>query len=266
MSGKRYLRTEYDLGEERIIVKTYSAGMLGNHASRKPKETATSEKVKRHNRKKAVFNLMLLLKLNFIKGDWNITLTYQKGLRPTKENAKKIVQKFFRDLRRWCERNGRTARYIWVTHIGKKGGIHHHVILNQGIPFDVICDLWKYGAVSVGHPLYPDKDYRQLAAYLLDDTKNGDCPSAHEKGERLYNASRNLKRAEPKRKWINTGKWKKNPKEPKGWSLDKDSLINGVDLFGFPYQFYIIRKNTERRDKHGRSLSDKGAGHGSIQT
>lgn len=242
MSRKRkYLRTTYDLGDEKIIFKSHSGGMFGNHRSRAGKSKTTSAKVEKHNRDMAELKLLILLKLNFIRGDYNLVLTYQEGLRPDPQNAKKIVQKFFRDLKAWCSKSGIACKYIWTTHIGKRGGIHHHVVLNQRIPYAVICNIWKYGSVQTKGTLYPNKDYRGLAHYLVNDDKNGDCPSAHAKGERRFNASRNLKRVEPKREWITAGRWRNNPVAPKGWIVDTDTVKNGIDLYGFPYQSYHIK-------------------------
>lgn len=237
--SKKYLKTTYDLGREKIIIKTYSAAMYDNHNSRKVRNGQTSDSCEKHNRKLSAFRLLLLLKANFFAGDWNIVLTYQRGLRPSTEESKKAVAGFMRQLRKWCGQNHRELKYIWTTHIGERGGIHHHVILPKCIPYDVLANAWKFGFVRVGHPLYAGRDYEGLALYLLNDEKNGDCPSAHAKGERRYNASKNLIRPQPQREWVDAGKWRANPKPPKGWRIVGE-VTNDKDIFGYPYQKYTI--------------------------
>ena len=242
----RYLKTRYDLPcGEIIITKTYSGGMFGDHRKRAAKTQESAVKVEKHNERKAIFNLYLLLCANFHKGDHNMTLTYRRGLRPKPEDSKKIVSDFFKRLRKWCKQQNRDCRYIWVTHIGSKGGIHHHIVLPKWIPYDVLCDLWQCGNVSVGHPLYGNNDYMGLAEYLIQGTK-GETPY-HVKGGRRYNPSKNLKRIEPQREWVQAKAWRINPKPPKGWMLKPDSLINDVDIWGYPYQRYTLIKIQQRR-------------------
>lgn len=239
--SKKYLETTYDLGCEKIIIKSYSGGMLGDHRKRSAKTQETSAKVERHNLKKAIFNLFLLLCANFHRGDWNITLTYRRELRPDPETSKGLVAAFLKKLRTWCRKQNRTLRYIWVTHIGKRGGIHHHLILPKWIPYDVLCNFWPCGNVKPGHPLYGNNDYMGLAEYLIKGTE-GEKLSYHTKGGRRYTPSKNLKRIEPRRRWISAGKWRRYPKPPKGWSIRRDSLYNGDDIWGYPYQTYRLVK------------------------
>ena len=238
--SKKYLKTVYDLGGEKMIFKTCSGGMFGDHRSRSAKSQESKAAVEKHNLKKTIFNLFLLLCANFNTGDWNITLTYAKGLRPTPEMSKDIVADFFKKLKAWCKKQNRPCRYIWLTHIGSRGGIHHHVILPKWIPYDVLCDLWKYGQVQTGHPLYGNNQYQELASYLIRGTQGETL--LRTKGRRRYNPSHGLKRIEPKREWVHASKWKKEPKPPKGWMIKKDSLFNDVDIWGFPYQAYTLVK------------------------
>lgn len=243
------------IGSDKYITKSKCGGMFGNHRARAAKNKETADKVKRHNLQKSIFNLFLLICANFAKGDWHITLTYQRGLRPDISTSKKLVAKFFRKLKRWASGCNRTLRYIWVTHISPRGAIHHHVILPKWIPYDVLCDAWSAGFVKPGRPLYGNNDYMPLAKYLLTGTEGkaehseygfediDDC--YHQKCGRRYTPSKNLVRPEPQVEWIEAASWRRNPKPPKGYTLAE--LYNGEDIWGFPYQIYRLNQ-VERRE------------------
>ena len=250
-----YLKKTWIIGSDKYITKSKCGGMFGNHRARAAKNKETADKVKRHNLQKSIFNLFLLICANFAKGDWHITLTYQRGLRPDISTSKKLVAKFFRKLKRWASGCNRTLRYIWVTHISPRGAIHHHVILPKWIPYDVLCDAWSAGFVKPGRPLYGNNDYMPLAKYLLTGTEGkaehseygfediDDC--YHQKCGRRYTPSKNLVRPEPQVEWIEAASWRRNPKPPKGYTLAE--LYNGEDIWGFPYQIYRLNR-VERRE------------------
>lgn len=251
----KYLKKTWIIGNDKYITKSKCGGMFGNHRARAAKNKETADKVKRHNLQKSIFNLFLLICANFAKGDWHITLTYQRGLRPDISTSKKLVAKFFRKLKRWASGCNRTLRYIWVTHISPRGAIHHHVILPKWIPYDVLCDAWSAGFVKPGRPLYGNNDYMPLAKYLLTGTEGkaehseygfediDDC--YHQKCGRRYTPSKNLVRPEPQVEWIEVACWRRNPKPPKGYTLAE--LYNGEDIWGFPYQIYRLNR-VERRE------------------
>ena len=247
-----YLMAVTDIRNERHIVKTYSSGMINNHGmhGRAKKSAETSLKVKKHNTKMSIQNLCWLMQLNFEEGDYNLSLHYYRdGVRPSDEwQAQKNVAEFCRELKKWCKSNkpdGYKCDFLYCTHTTvASGAIHHHIILHKDIPLYVIQDIWsKWGNVSVGHSLYKDYDYYDLALYWIADPKH----EPHPKGMRAYIPSHGLKRPSTVREIMPARSWRSVPRIPKGWQLKKDSLYNGVDVYGFPYQSYTMIKTLKVR-------------------
>lgn len=253
----RYQKTTVDLGDQKIVTKSYSFGMLGNHSKRSVSGNDTAEKVKKHNRTMAVRKVYWLLYMNFEQGDWSLVLTYRRGQRPEIADAHKNVGRFLRMLKAWCIKNNCPFKYIWTTHIGARGGIHHHIILPKQIPYPVICEKWVHGQVMAGQPLFPGKDYEGLANYLYDDTKGGIQPTCHEKNTHRFNCSKNLVRPEVTREIVNARRWAKAPKAPKGWKIIQDSIYNGFDMFGYEYQTYTLVRMIGKEAK--RCYADRAA-------
>lgn len=242
-----YLMAVTDINDERHIVKTYSSGMINNHGlkGRAKKSAETADKVKKHNQKVSIQNLCWLMQLNFEEGDYNLSLHYcANGDRPLDEwQAQKNVAAFCKDLKKWCKQNmpdGYSLDYLYCTHTTTaRGAIHHHMILRKDIPLYVIQQLWsKWGSVSVGRSLYKGYDYYTLAWYWIADPKH----EPHPKGMRSYIPSHGLKRPVTVREIVPAKTWRINPKAPKGWLIKEDTLYNGVDVYGYPYQSYTMIK------------------------
>jgi len=249
---KGYLMAVTDIGNERHIVKTYSSGMVNNHGmrGRAKKSAETSDKVKKHNEKITIRNLCWLMQLNFCEGDYNISLHYYaSGDRPADEwQAQKNVAAFCKVLKKWCKLNkpsDYTLNYLYCTHTTKsRGAIHHHMILPKDIPLHIIQQLWSvWGSVSVGRSLYKDNDYYNLARYWVADPQH----QAHPKGMRSYIPSHGLRRPVTVREIVPAKTWRINPKAPKGWAIKAETLYNGVDVYGYPYQSYTLVKISDVR-------------------
>ncbi len=233
-----------------IEVIKFHGGMFGNHSKRKQKSECkkTSEKVARHNFRMEAKNLYNLLRLNFNKDDWHIALTYSPEKQITAEEAEKEITNFFKRLRYHCKKSGIVLKYIRNTDIGKTGRIHHHVILPQEIPFALINNLWSNGRVNLNNTLWDNKDYYNLACYLIDPTHKGTLPDTHIKGQKRYKCSNNLIRPKVEYEIIRAERWVSDPRPPKGYYIKEDSLYNSIDEFtGFPYQSYILIPDLKRR-------------------
>ncbi len=224
-----------------VVAKTYHSGMI-NGIKRSPRKNVTSKAVEKHNQKLRIETLYHLLRMNFESGDTNISLHYRKGDVPGSEKeAKRDISKCLKMIKRKYP----DAKYIYSTHTTKNGSIHHHLILSKDVPVFKIQEVWEKvtkGTVSLGHALYVDKNtYKKLAAYLLGeatDDEGAQKNKPREKNMRGYTGSRNLKSPVKKYRIVNAKGWRKKPYCPKGYKVI--DLINGVDLYGFPYQHYVL--------------------------
>lgn len=87
---------------------------------------------------------------------------------------------FWQNMRRAYKKRGKQLLWIMRIEIGKKGGIHIHIIINKirGEPAtsELIQRYWKKHGYVNFTPLYEDGDFRRLANYItkpLPDEKNG---------------------------------------------------------------------------------------------
>lgn len=154
--------------------------------------------------------LELTAAANFGRHDLVLTFTYDDlHLPPDKQAAAKLLQAFFRKLRTARRRRGEELRYIYVTegwhgksedeYFGGDGRLedkrlHHHVVLNGVGPGDLeeIQSLWAGGGYVRAEPVDVHY-YRELAKYLTKEAREF---GRSKPGERIWRASRNLKKYE----------------------------------------------------------------------
>ncbi len=198
-----------------------------------------------------------LIKANFHKDDYWLTLKYPKGTRKPTEEVKKDIRNFIISMRRQYAKRGAEFKFIYRVEVGKQGGIHIHMIVPKIRGMDLIQDGWKHGRVNI--QLLDGGDYKELASYI---TKPPDevvekqislFPKEERKEFIKYSTSRNLIRPEPERKVF--GRWtvKKILDEgitpSKGYIVDKDSIYIGFNPYtGMNYIHY-----TEYKSKGGGS-------------
>lgn len=206
-----------------VEVHKHHSSRYGDHGKRGGKSEETKEAVAAGNARRRREHMFRILAANFNEGDSHVTLTYKE----TPEDEKKEMAKFLRILRREAKKAGKDLKYIYVTEKGKKGKIHHHIVMSI-TDTALIRRTWKNGGVKIS-PLYPDKDYQQLAEYLLKQ---------EEAGKNRYHGSRNLEIPQPETEVIKAVTWKDEPVPQNGYWIPKDSIKSGINADGYPYQSY----------------------------
>lgn len=117
-------------------------------------------------------------------------------------------------------------KWIACTEIGSRGGIHHHMLLNQYDDVREIAELWeRYGGYA--HIQFVrGNNLAKLALYIAKNE---------------YSCSRNLIDPPERMKKVKANSWRDDPVVPAGWMLDKDSLVTGINpVTGHGYQFYRL--------------------------
>ncbi len=238
---REYKQITYWAGAVAEIVKYIPKGSRKGVA-RGPKKT--KEEIQEANRKQAARRLARKINANFKPGDLHVTLTYRKEGRPTPEEAREILRKFLGKLRKEYKKHGFVLKYIHTTEYARKA-IHHHLILNwvndgKATTRDYVRTLWKGRGNPKYVDLYDTGEYQALADYLIKETER----TFRESPERQrYGCSRNLvePKVERRTKKAKRG-WRKDPKPRKGYYIPPDSLYNGFDKLGYPYQRYMMVK------------------------
>ena len=235
----------WDLGEV-VEVQKYHHGNYGAPGKKRtPKKKPTPEEVKKVNERHKARKVWRLILANFKKGDWHLILRYKD--KPDPVEAKKHLRDFLRDMRMTYKKAGVPFKYIAVTEIGKKGGVHHHLVIeDRPITREAVKQCWKSGSTFWADLYESDDNYQTLAEYLVKRQTKEDVPGCS------YSTSRNLIVPKPRVVKRPAKGWREEPKPRKGWYIVKDSLVNGINpVTGTPYQRYLMKRITKERGEPG---------------
>lgn len=259
----RYKQIEYKAGATLEIIKCIPRGCRKG-VPRSPVKKKTKEEMMEANVRQAARKLARKINANFKPGDWHLVLTYRRENRPDRKEAKKKLDKFLEKAREEFKKSGFQLKYISATEY-KKAAIHHHLIINnindgQRTTTDIVRNLWKgMGNIKL-IPLYEDGEYQHLADYLIKETeetfREADSPS-----KQRYSCSRNLIIPKPEYRMRKAKAWKKEPRPRDGYYILPDSLYNGHDKLGYPYQRYVmVRINPSEADWEPGIWTEEGGG------
>lgn len=230
----------------RIETLKYHTSRFGIQGERRhSRQKPTEESVAKANERNAERKLYRLLVGNFDESDWFLTLTYKRELRPDPEGSRKLLRKFMAKMRKAYQAAGQDLKYIITTEWNGKA-IHHHIVINDIPGFNkLVSKYWIHGGMNM-RPLYQDHDYIGLAEYMIKETRETFRDKENPYRQR-YTCSRNLKKPVEKVEIIRSGSWRETPAVPdalrkEGYILDIDSVVTGVDVFGYPYQQYSFVK------------------------
>lgn len=237
-------------------------GHYGKKGEKKaPRKKPTPEQMELYNRINKAKKIRRTTDLNFEPRDYWVMLPDKKG--KTMPEAKQDFKELADKLRYEYKKRGYVLKWMRVIEIGKKGGLHIHLIVNRIADTDIlISENWKHGHPYFKH-LYEEGDYEQLASYMakLPEEEDGKEPekSREERMAKLtkenysYSTSRNLVRPEPAehhrylRRTLERA-IRDGPKPTPGYEVDKSSIRTGVNKFtGMSYLYYTERLIKEKR-------------------
>lgn len=173
--------------------RIYSGAMLeiervhctqhGRLPARRGRGNPTGQAQERINLKNSRLRLMRLMCTNFTRGDYHITLTFDRLL-PNAEQGRALAQ-FLRRLRRLCrKRAGTELRYICVRE-DRRVRTHYHLVCGAfGLDVQELQGMWGHGRVEVG-TLDGNPDYGWMARYLTKQEEGA-------KGRKRWSQSKNL--------------------------------------------------------------------------
>lgn len=225
-----------------VEVEKIFSGRYGKRCRHEKKKNPTSEEMIQINKRMAAKKLRWKIKANFkMTEDFHLVLTYKKTNRPNPEQSRKYLRNFLQNMRRAYKKAGLEFKYIIVTEYENKA-IHHHLIIN-GIPdtIKLICQYWPYGHTNFT-PLQEENSLGDLSDYLIKETDKTFREGKYQK--QRYSCSRNLKDPIIKIEVVRANTFRKEPKPIKGYYIDKNTLTEGVNEFGYHYQYYTMVKIT----------------------
>lgn len=243
-----YLRKKYDLKSSTEYEYCF-AGKYGKKGEKRGKrKRASPEQIKKQNQWSRKKKLRRLIEYNFEEGDLLTTLKYSRGERPSLEKVEKDIRSFLRKMRRAYEKEGIPFKYVYRMEIGKKGGAHIHVLMNNiSGALELIRTKWTPGHANV-ESIY-DLTNGEVADYLSklpDDIVEGQMTFLTEEQRKKYirySRSRNLVEPEPEvveysRKTVE--RMIRDGIEPTpGHYIDKSSIWYGTNPFtGYTHLHY----------------------------
>lgn len=243
-----YVRHLWDCGETIEIEEKHTGRYGARGQKREKRKKASLEDIKRQNKWKRERDLRRLIKWNFGKYDYWMTITYRKGDRPVWEQMKKDVTNLIKKVRKRYRKLGKELKYIYRLQIGKRGGPHVHILVNriqtENTGTDMIfTELWTKGHINI-RSVNDTGGFADLAEYIAKPLEEWEP-----EGVKRYHPSRNLIRKEPKQKVINRRSLVDKyghmiyPKAPKGYYIDPESVHMGINpVTGFPYRHYTCIK------------------------
>lgn len=228
------------------------AGKYGAKGEKRlPKKKATPEQIKLQNQINREIRVRRLIKANFFPEDLWITLKYPKGHRKPVWEVKKDFKNFLDRLRYQYKKRGYPLKFISRIEIGKRGGIHIHILIPRirGEDTDLLVqEAWIHGRANFSS-IYEMGGYEKLANYIVkqpdEETEKQISlfPMEDRKEFIRFSTSRNLIRPKPDRKvyrrWTLKRLIEEGIKPRPGYYIDKNSIRCGVNRYtGMSYLYY----------------------------
>lgn len=224
-------------------------GFYGAKGERRaPRKEKSSEATRRYNQLLKERRMMRLIEDNFEYGDYWLTLKYKAGTRKAPNEVKEDIKKFLRKVRQIYKAAGFEFRFIYRIEIGKRGGIHFHLIMNRGPnKTKEVNEAWRriaQGNVEFEY-LWDRTEYEALAKYIVKEIPEDGQLSFidEEKTFTKYSTSRNLARPDPQVKRYSRHTMRKifvsDLKPAPGFAIDKNSIRKGINQYtGMAYLYY----------------------------
>lgn len=251
-----YIREIWDFGDTLEVEEKHTGRFGAPLQKREKKRKATPEEIAKHNQWKRERDVRRLIKWNFHERDYWITLTYQRGSRPKWKKIKEDLSKLIRKSREKYKKQGWILKYIYRIAIGERGGAHVYILVNRESNKEtatdlIIADLWEsekgHGHVNFT-TIYAEGGYKKLAEYIVKPLEKWE-----EEKMKRYSCSRNLIRKDPKKKeirkraLINKKGFVRDPKPPKGYYIDPESIKKGRNpITKYAYRHYTLIKIKKR--------------------
>lgn len=267
-----YRRKVIKAGRTIEVEETYPT-QFGDNLTRKRHDIdsdGTPAAMEAYNEEVAIRKLTRILNENYVPDDYWLTFHYEKHNRPDSyDKANKVLSSFIPKLRKLYQNEGIELKYVKCTAFGERGGVHHHLVIPQGVPQKAIRDLWKEhikATIKARPPdftsLYSTGEYSAIAAYIVKQKR---CiEGGNERYIKKWVASRNLKKPEEEKiQDIEKIKWDEPPTAYNGYYIDTDSIRAGCNpITGRPYLFYRMVKlppNFVCYNNEGKRLTGKEA-------
>lgn len=246
--------TSGDLLEKEIYFATRDGKKLARAGNSDP----TPEQMAKVNEKNAQRKLQRQMCANFSREAGDVFVTFTHADEIDEARAVKEARNLMDRIKRLRKRLGmEELKYIIVTE--KQSHWHHHVIMNGGLTYEQLQQLWGERGRKMAMSTLDDSDgFRGLARYLCEDHKpkrggidagEVNAKEPRRKYQRRWKASRNLKKPVVEKRQLKRLPSRGEPKAPKGYMLIPDSWQYTESRFGiYTYAAFVrIEKGGGKR-------------------
>ena len=261
-----YKQITFTFRNSREVSLFYDGRYGARGEKRAPKRKATPEQIQKQNQHNRERTVRHYINENFTEEDYWVTLKYPAGTKKSVPEMREDFTKFCRKMRYRYKKAGEEFKYIYRMEVGRKGGLHVHILLNRIENTDLyIKDCW------IGHPwittLYDEGGQEKLAEYITkkpDDEIKGQLsffPEEEREDLVRYGVSRNLRKPVPEVKEYSRKTVKKEIEliesgdymklATPGFYIDKNSIRIGVNPYtGRSYLHYTERRIRREHVSH----------------
>lgn len=239
-----YIKTEVIAGNDIYTYKGHST-RYGQKVVRGKNVKVTSHQQKKINKRIKQQKNLWTASANFSKGDFWVTLTYRRQLRPQDiKTAHENIMKILAKIRRKLKKNNIPLKYMAKTEKGEKGAIHHHLLLKNTFDIGTLISLWSLGHIEISD-IYTDS-MAVLGDYFSKESEKG-------KGESIISCSRNLDKPIIKKTVVKANTFADEPTPKKGYNIIH-TYKGYQSSAGYLYQEYIQTK-AEPTQTNGKNIS-----------
>lgn len=242
------------------------AGKYGAKGEKRAKKKkATPEQIAKQNQTNKEIRVWRVIRENYDKGDLWVTLKYPAGTRKHAAEMTKDLMKFCAKCRKEYKKYGEPFKFIVKKEIGKQGGSHIHILVNNPDSMKtekILAELWEHGTIHYT-TVYRAGGFKALAEYIVkqpdEETEKQLSLFPEERKEFVrYSCSRNLTRPEPEVKQYSHRTVKKlienGPEPTPGYYIDENSIRCGVNpytgLSYLKYTEYLIGENPPEAEEN----------------
>lgn len=237
-----YVRETMTAGSTIEVREYYTARYGQKRQNRAKHEKPTPLAMEVINHRNSERKLRGLIRPNFAKNDWFLTLRFKQGYKIDEATVLEHMRRFLRKMKTIYAKHGKVFKYIYVIELLTRTA-HVHILLPY-IEADLITECWlelSEKTLSVYFaPVKKGDQAPRIASYMLKEYDPRKPRHRKPSGAKIH-TSRNIEKPVIRKEIMKRTKIQKAPFVKKGYILKPETYYEGVDAFsGYEYRSYTV--------------------------